>query len=65
LSYQRSFGPAALRVKLAVYNLLNQQRKIEVDDEFERDVGFPNEAYRLGTGYQTPRYAQLTVSVDF
>ncbi|UJB19826.1 MULTISPECIES: TonB-dependent receptor [Lysobacter] len=65
VSYQRSFGPAALRVKLAVYNLLNQQRKIEVDDEFESDVGFPNEAYRLGTGYQTPRYAQLTVSVDF
>ncbi|ROU07821.1 TonB-dependent receptor [Lysobacter enzymogenes] len=65
LTYQRSFGGADLRVKLAVYNLLNQQRALEVDDSFETGVGVANEFYRLGTGYQTPRYAQLTVSVDF
>ena len=65
LTYQRSFGGADLRVKLAVYNLLNQQRALEVDDSYETGVGVVNEFYRLGTGYQTPRYAQLTVSVDF
>lgn len=65
LTYQRSFGEADLRVKLAVYNLLNQQRRLEVDDEYEIDVGQVNEFYGLGTGYQSPRYAQLTVSVDF
>lgn len=65
LSYQRSLGAADLRVKLAVYNLLNRQRALEVDDSYETGVGVVNEFYGLGTGYQTPRYAQLTVSVDF
>lgn len=65
LSYQQQFAQANLRVKLAVYNLLNQQRRIEVDDEYEQDIGFKNPQYLYGTGYQSPRYAQLTVSVDF
>lgn len=65
LSYQRSVGAADLRVKLAVYNLLNQQRAIEVDDQYESGVGLVNKFYGLGTGYQSPRYAQLSVSVDF
>jgi hypothetical protein len=52
-------------VKLAFYNLLDQQRVIEVDDELETDIGFINPEYRQGTSYQTPRYAQLTVTVDF
>lgn len=65
LTYQKSFGAADLRVKLAVYNLLNQQRALEVDDSYETGVGVANKFYGLGTGYQNPRYAQLTVSVDF
>ena len=34
-------------------------------DELETDIGFRNPSYREGTGYQSPRYAQLTVSLDF
>ena len=65
VTYLRSFGDTNLRVKLAVYNLLNQERVIEVDDELEPEIGFINPTYRQGTGYQSPRYAQLTVSLDF
>lgn len=65
LTYLHSFGDVDLRVKLALYNLLNEQRLIEVDDQLESDIGFRNPAYRQGTGYQSPRYGQLTVSVDF
>ena len=38
---------------------------MEVDHEYETGIGVVNEFYGYGTGYQTPRYAQLTVSVDF
>ncbi|HQV72400.1 MAG: TonB-dependent receptor [Dokdonella sp.] len=65
VSYFHSFGSADMRVKLAVYNLFNQERVTEVDDERETDIGFLNPRYRQGTGYQSPRYAQLTVSVNF
>ncbi|RNF85397.1 TonB-dependent receptor [Montanilutibacter psychrotolerans] len=65
ISYLRSFGDTRLRVKLAVYNLLNQERVTEVDDELEADIGFRNPEYLQGTDYQSPRYAQFTVSVDF
>ncbi len=65
VTWMRSFGEADLRVKLAVYNLLNHERVTEVDDELETDIGFINPEYRQGTSYQTPRYAQLTVSLNF
>ena len=65
LTYLHSFGDVDLRVKLALYNLLNEQRVIEVDDQLDSDIGFTNPTYRQGTGYQSPRYGQLTVSLDF
>jgi hypothetical protein len=65
LTYLQSFGDTNLRVKFAVFNLLNQERVIEVDDELESDIGFRNPSYLEGTGYQSPRYAQLTISLDF
>jgi hypothetical protein len=65
VTYQREMGPADMRVRFAVYNLLNQQRVLQVDEELEQDIGFINPQYRLGDGYQRPRYAQLTVSLEF
>ncbi|MFL6592909.1 MAG: TonB-dependent receptor, partial [Luteimonas sp.] len=65
ITYLRSFNNADLRVKLAAYNLLNQEKVIEVDDQLETDIGFRNPSYREGTGYQSPRYFQLTASIDF
>ena len=65
VTFLHSFGDTNLRAKLAVYNLLDQQRVTEVDDELESDIGFINPTYRRGTTYQSPRYAQFTVTLDF
>jgi hypothetical protein len=74
LTYLRSFGSSNLRVKFAVFNLLNQQRTIRVDQDLQPSVGMNeddptqpllNEFFGVGYGFQSPRYAQLTVSLDF
>ena len=52
-------------MKFAIYNLLNQRRTIEVDDELESEIGTINSEYGRPTGFQSPRYGQLTVSLDF
>jgi hypothetical protein len=66
LSYRRSFGDSAnLRVKFAIYNLLNHRRVIEVDDELETEIGTINNEYKRPTAFQSPMYGQLTVSLDF
>ena len=64
VTYRHSFEVADLRVKLAVYNLLNSQHETEVD-EYLPSIPDGNVDYRLGTGYQTPRYATLTLNLDF
>ena len=65
VSYYQPLGRGDLRVKLAVYNLFNSEKVIEVDDQLESDIGFINPSYRQPTGYQTPRYGQLTVTANF
>jgi hypothetical protein len=77
VTYLRSFGRADLKVKFAVYNLLNQQRVVRVDQELQPTVGLTapdangvqqteyNEFFGQGYGFQSPRYAQLVVSLTF
>jgi hypothetical protein len=65
VTYRHSFSAADLRLKLTIYNLLNQQHATQVDDRLEPDIGVHNEFYLLGDGYQTPRYATLTFNLDF
>lgn len=64
VTFRYSFAAADLQVKLAVYNLLNQQRETQV---YEDLLSVPNgdPEYLLGTGYQAPRYGMLTVKLDF
>lgn len=64
VAYRRSFSLADLRVKLSVYNLLDQQRVIQVDEELG-SVPNGNPEFRYGTAYQRPRYALLTFNLDF
>lgn len=64
VTYTHSFSAADLSVKLAVYNLLNQERVMEVDD-YLGSVPNGNSQYGIGTGYQSPRYALLTLKLDF
>lgn len=71
VTYLNSFGGTDLRVKFAVFNLLNQQREIRVDQELQTSVGMDgdqpqyNEFFGEGYGFQSPRFAQLTVSLTF
>ena len=64
VTYKHSFSAADLSVKLAAYNLLNSERVTEVDD-FLGSTPNGNEDYGIGTGYQSPRYALLTLKLDF
>ena len=54
-----------LRVKFSVFNLFDQQRKIQVDQDFDNDIGDPNESFLEANSFQTPRYGQLLVSLNF
>ena len=66
VTYLKSFGRADLRVKLAVYNLFNQQRTIEVDEDLQTDIGDElNPDFLQPVQFQQPRYAQLTVTLEF
>jgi hypothetical protein len=66
VTFDYPFSFANLQVKLAVYNVLNQQRVTAVDEDlFSLDPELTNEDYRLGTDYQAPRYGLLTVKLDF
>ena len=42
-----------------------RRRVIEVDDELETEIGTINSEYRRPTAFQSPRYGQLTVTLDF
>lgn len=64
VTYRHSFAVADLSIKLAVYNLLDQQRIVEVDD-YLGSVPNGNEDYLVGTSYQSPRYGLLTFKLDF
>jgi hypothetical protein len=53
-------------VKLSVYNVLNQERPLEVDEALNStDPQLTNPTYRQGTVYGSPRYGQLTLQVKF
>jgi hypothetical protein len=65
VTYRHSFSVADLKVKLQVNNLLNQQRATEVDEFLGSVPMEPDSEYGIGTGYQAPRSALLTVKLDF
>jgi outer membrane receptor protein involved in Fe transport len=54
-----------LRVKFAVYNLLNQQRTTGVDQDLQTSIGSNSNTYLQPIRFQPPRFGQLTVSIDF
>jgi len=64
-TWAKQFGDANLRVKFAVYNVTNQQKKLSVDQTLEDDIGHHNETFLWPTSFQSPRYAQLVVSLNY
>lgn len=66
LTYSKSFARADLQVKLAVYNLFNQQRTLQVDEDLQTRISNSlNPTFLREVGFQSPRYGQLTVSLNF
>ena len=63
ISWQHDFGSADVLAKLAVYNLLNQERVLEVDESFNPTD--PDNTFGTGTSFYAPRYGQLTFQVKF
>jgi hypothetical protein len=63
VTWQHKFGPADVVVKLAVYNLLNQERVLEVDESYNPTD--PDNTFGTGTSFFAPRYGQLTFRVNF
>jgi hypothetical protein len=65
ITWMTSFGESDLAVKFALYNLLDRQSVVDVDDEYETNIGDQNEDWLRGTGFQSPRFGQLTVTWNF
>ena len=78
ISYIRPFEGGEFRVKLAVYNLLNQKRTTAMDQDLQTDIGDVkdsngndtgigqlNPTFRQPLGFQSPRFTQLTMSINF
>jgi outer membrane receptor for ferrienterochelin and colicin len=66
VSYEHSFSVTDLQLKLSVYNVLNQEREVEVNEIFQSSItGAPLDSWGLGAAYQSPRYATLTLKLDF
>ena len=65
--YQMPLGEMAnMKIKFAVYNLLNQQRKVNVDQELQGEISNETNSYFMRPEmFQPPRFAQLTLSLDF
>jgi outer membrane receptor protein involved in Fe transport len=54
-----------LSVKFAVYNLFDRQTTVDVDDEYEGNIGDVNPDWLRGIGFQSPRFGQLTVTWSY
>jgi hypothetical protein len=66
VTWEHSFGLADMLVKLSVYNLLNEERVLERDEQLDSTLpDFTNPIYGQGTSYYSPRYGQLTLQVKF
>ncbi|GAB2611887.1 TonB-dependent receptor [Novilysobacter erysipheiresistens] len=66
LAYERPLAFGEMAIKLSVYNLFNQQREIDVNQDLQESVdGGLNANFLRPVRFQSPRYAQLTFSLDF
>lgn len=65
VTYERNFGAAKFAAKLAVFNLFDQQKPIWVYQELEPGLGDRNAYFKQERFLQSPRYGQLTLSLEF
>ncbi|HEX6834508.1 MAG TPA: TonB-dependent receptor, partial [Rudaea sp.] len=67
VSYLHDLGEKGkLQVKFSVYNLLNQQKTIAVDQNLQTDITTDtNPNFKRAVRFQAPRSMQLTVTATF
>ena len=67
LTYEMPLGERAnMKVKFAVYNLLNHQRKVNVDQELQPEISDETNPYfKRPEIFEAPRFGQLTLTLDF
>ncbi|SDD91750.1 TonB-dependent receptor [Aquimonas voraii] len=65
LEYRPGWASERLAIKLDVFNILNSQKTLEVNELGEDDNGDPNPAYLLPTLYQDPRAVRFAISYDW
>jgi hypothetical protein len=65
LSYEHKVGPGVFRAKFAVFNLFDNQKTRYVYQELEPGIGDRDEFFGKERFLQSPRYSQLTLSLDF
>ena len=54
-----------LKVRLSVFNLLNEQEVINVRARYEKGPGVKRALFGTGTRWQSPRYSQLVMTWNF
>ena len=65
VAYEKNFGRATFLAKLAVYNLLNDQKPVWVYQKLESGVGSRDPLFGQERFLQAPRYGQLTLALTF
>lgn len=66
ITYLRPFDGGTLRVKLTAFNLFNQQRKVQVDQDLQTSISdSTSSTFLQPIIFQPPRYVQLSVGLDF
>ena len=65
VAYERDFGAATFRAKLAVFNIFNRQEPVWVYQDLEEDIGERNPFFGKERFLQGPRYGQLTLALEF
>ena len=54
-----------LKIRFSVYNLLNEQQVVNVRSRYEKGPGVTRGLFGTGTGWQSPRSAQLVLTWNF
>ena len=65
LGWRPAVFDGKLNVALQVFNVLNEDKPLQVDVTSETDPYTVSNTYMLPIARQSPRYARLSVSYDF
>lgn len=63
--YVMELGESALTFRADIFNLLDSDTVIEIDEVADEESGVPSTTYGLPTHFQTPRTVRLSVTYDF